>query len=253
MSAETARVEEKNKVIPLCGCGCGKNVSRSARNKNMWNKYVHGHNGRGIPRPEHVREKISKSHMGIGKGERRSPSTEFKPGQRISPKTEFKPGHAYHLGRKRSDEFKQRMVARYKNQRYKVACDFCGKPISATMYQVKHSDHMFCNRQCAASYFSGENNNKWRGGITEENKRIRGSSEMLLWKKAVMERDGYLCYMCGDAGQLHAHHIKSFATHKDLRFDISNGITLCPECHGWCHAENVEPIVYKISELLGII
>jgi len=82
------------------------------------------------------------------------------------------------------------------------------------------------------SIFRGATNPKWKGGITPKNKTIRHSIDYKLWRKSVFERDSYTCQVCREVGgYLEAHHIKSFAEHQELRFDISNGITLCKECH----------------------
>lgn len=74
--------------------------------------------------------------------------------------------------------------------------------------------------------------NKIGDGITLLNERIRKSPKYKLWRKQVFERDDYTCQNCGKhGGTLHADHIKPFALYPELRFDVSNGRTLCVPCH----------------------
>lgn len=63
----------------------------------------------------------------------------------------------------------------------------------------------------------------------------RRSSKYKSWKKRVLERDNYTCMICGKSTDLVVHHIKSFSTDKNSRFDIHNGITLCQLCHKEVH------------------
>ena len=78
----------------------------------------------------------------------------------------------------------------------------------------------------------GEKSPFWKGGITKEHQRIRGSVEMRIWREAVFKRDDYTCVWCGVRGvYLNADHIKSFAHYPELRFEVSNGRTLCEPCH----------------------
>ena len=82
--------------------------------------------------------------------------------------------------------------------------------------------------------FVGAKSPNWRGGITSENHRIRMSTEMKNWKKEILKRDNYTCQWCTQRGvRLIADHIKMFAFYPKLRFELSNGQTLCESCHSW--------------------
>lgn len=73
---------------------------------------------------------------------------------------------------------------------------------------------------------------QWRGGISPKNHLIRKSKRMKLWRISVFERDDYTCIWCKRKGvNLQADHIKPFAYFPELRFEITNGRTLCRECH----------------------
>lgn len=60
----------------------------------------------------------------------------------------------------------------------------------------------------------------------------RNTPEYKEWRNAVFERDKYTCQNCGLRHcVLNAHHLRTYKKHPKLRFDISNGITLCFACH----------------------
>ena len=78
----------------------------------------------------------------------------------------------------------------------------------------------------------GPANHLWRGGITAQVMKVRGSVEIKEWRRAVFERDSYTCSCCGRrGGNLHADHILPFSICEELRFDVDNGRTLCAACH----------------------
>lgn len=92
---------------------------------------------------------------------------------------------------------------------------------------------------------SGARNYAWRGGITPENKHIRNSLEYKNWRTSVFKRDDYQCQMPGCLGKtnkINANHILKFSDYPDRRLEISNGITLCVDCHRHIHFKEV---IYK--------
>lgn len=123
-------------------------------------------------------------------------------------------------------------------------CEYCKTLFYLNNSSVKSKTSRFCSHDCHMDWkrenkdlFSGENSATWEGGKTTKNATIRASSEYKLWRKAVFERDDYQCIWCeSKSGKdknvvLHADHIKPFAYFPELRFELSNGRTLCSDCH----------------------
>ena len=86
----------------------------------------------------------------------------------------------------------------------------------------------YCTHACGVEHrdIRGPNNPRWKGGHSNR------SSKQSKWAREVISRDLATCQRCGATGvELHAHHIRSFHEHPELRWDISNGETLCFRCH----------------------
>lgn len=81
---------------------------------------------------------------------------------------------------------------------------------------------------------SGKNSPRWNPNLTDDDRQAtRQYPEYLEWRKRVYERDNYTCQVCGDdkGGNLIAHHLEGYTANPELRTTLSNGITLCKECH----------------------
>ena len=69
---------------------------------------------------------------------------------------------------------------------------------------------------------------------TNKNKSRKSDYAYIKWRNNVLNRDNYTCKLCGktkDETILNVHHIERYADDEELRTDVSNGITLCYECH----------------------
>lgn len=78
----------------------------------------------------------------------------------------------------------------------------------------------------------GEKNWQFVHGNSKAHKSMWQTAIHKEWRKKVFERDDYICQICfSKGGELQADHIKCFAHHPDLRYELSNGRTLCKECH----------------------
>ncbi len=62
-------------------------------------------------------------------------------------------------------------------------------------------------------------------------REIRESALYRAFRNSVIKRDNFQCIWCHATNNLEVHHLYSFASFPELRFDIKNCITLCRSCH----------------------
>jgi len=68
------------------------------------------------------------------------------------------------------------------------------------------------------------------------------------WRTAILERDNCICQMCGETEEeLHAHHILPRRDYPQYEFEISNGITLCADCHYQIHFDEYSHADYFLD------
>lgn len=70
------------------------------------------------------------------------------------------------------------------------------------------------------------------------------------WRKKIYARDNHCCQWpgCNKKKKLNAHHIRKWASFPGLRFEPTNGITLCRDHHNMIknQEEAYESVFYKI-------
>ena len=129
-------------------------------------------------------------------------------------------------------------------------CNVCKEEFWRKPSAIQKGQNKFCSRNCFfvgqkgskkqfgyRPHVVGKNNPNWRGGVTPTIQKIRNSKEMKEWRLHIFRRDNWTCQKCGVRSSknkyvyIEAHHIKPFATFPELRFEITNGITLCKACH----------------------
>jgi len=90
-----------------------------------------------------------------------------------------------------------------------------------------------CLARDIASSRKGPLSPSWNPDLTDEDRTARHDySGYKEWRLMIYKRDNYTCQKCGSVGKkLNAHHIESFSGNPKLRTEMSNGITLCVDCH----------------------
>lgn len=64
-------------------------------------------------------------------------------------------------------------------------------------------------------------------------RNLKLTKEDKEWGKSVKNRDDWKCVICGSTERVNAHHLIVRENH-ETKFDINNGLTLCPKHHFFC-------------------
>lgn len=152
----------------------------------------------------------------------------------------FALGIEYHVSKNKKSIFTSKwtdseiafLIDKYPNTKAEEIAVSLGKTLTniynkASRLGIKKDESYYLNRP------HGEDHWSWKGDNLSETEKLRTTKEYRQWRKSVYERDNYTCKCCGDdsGGNLNAHHIENFSSNEENRFDISNGITLCSNCH----------------------
>lgn len=161
--------------------------------------------------------------------------------EHISKRKLFRVGNKIALGHKHSDEHKRKISEALRGNTFAVGNKNCLGRVMSPETRQKISASLLGRKSTIRDRAawriknSGPNHYNWKGGITPSLKRLRRSVEYKVWRTAVYERDNYTCQWCKKkeevSGKLNADHIKAFSLYPKLRFEVSNGRTLCITCH----------------------
>jgi hypothetical protein len=227
----------------------------SASRKGMvpWNK--------GVPHKDETKEKMRAKKIGVPLSEEHKKkiggSNKGKHENVVHTPEALEANRIAHLGKKASNETKEKMSIAHKGK--------------ATTTGMKHSDETKHKMSDAhkgkpksletRKKMSGENNNRWNGGITPFLKTLRMLPEMYEWRSKVMKRDDYRDCFTGirGNGDLEVHHIIPFSKLLKINniktveesllckelWDVGNGITMFKDTHSDHHKKYKNSILPK--------
>ena len=140
---------------------------------------------------------------------------------------------------------------RYFRQKLWVCKCSCGKEVLVTSGNLKAGRKRSCGclideaRSNLGKSRIGPKNPRWRSDLTNEDRRnlsykfrhLQNNPMLVEWRNSVFKRDKFNCQVCGKNGGVNSHHLFSWGSCKEKRYDTDNGITMCRSCHKKFHEE----------------
>lgn len=112
---------------------------------------------------------------------------------------------------------------------FSCTCE-CGAQVVVYASHIKsgHTTSCGCSR---AEMLIGETNPNYNPNIPLQERNGKRGYAITRWATQVKRRDDFTCQVCGSKQKLIAHHLNSYKSDKENRYNVENGITLCRECH----------------------
>jgi hypothetical protein len=132
-------------------------------------------------------------------------------------------------------------MTKWRDQIYKCKCD-CGKNII-----VKNIKSVINGKMKSCGCFNkdyrksliGNKHPCWNNKLTDKDRIDRRTlSDYNNWSLLVKKKDDFKCQICFGKSKEHyliSHHLESYHSNENLRYDVNNGICLCKICHGNFH------------------
>lgn len=139
-----------------------------------------------------------------------------------------------HLGHKHSEETRKK-IGLALSQKITLSCLECKSSFEVPPSQ---KDRKYCSIGCNAKAIIGVNHPRWVSDRTKlqrysNAKDDRRSSAYREWRHKVKIRDGFKCKIANQdcSGRLEVHHILSYTSYPELKYELNNGIALCSAHH----------------------
>ena len=168
------------------------------------------------------------------------PKSAFKKGCRVSPETEFKKGEKHKY-------FGRSSPAKGKHWRLTIKT----RRLMSAVRKGKPHPHIGVSQH----KLRGDKNWRWIKDRTllKDDHKNRGGQLHREWSKRVKSRDKWKCCLADENcnGKIIAHHILGWTNYPKLRYEISNGITICHYHHPKKRIEEkrLAPLFQKIISL----
>lgn len=127
--------------------------------------------------------------------------------------------------------------------------------VNTTTYAIlKGGSQLDC---CHVEAVSGPNHPQYNHTVPDSQRvKDRRNSKNKKWRHSVVKRDNHTCQKCFNTieqTKLNAHHVYSYLDNPSLRYELSNGITFCVECHKEFHKRFGRSInnLYQLTEFLS--